>query len=211
MDIQLTTMFLALRKAYIEKSFGRLNDRQREAVFYGTGPLLLLAGAGSGKTTVLVNRIANLIRFSDAYESDEVYGTVTQEDITELQALLTYADRTPSARMEQLLRVGGLQPYHILAITFTNKAAGELKSRLAAMLGQAGQDVNASTFHSACVRILRRSGELLGYPKSFTIYDTDDAQRAMKVCCFTACTYRLPNFSCSCLLSWKRCSCNPWS
>ncbi len=180
MENQLTTIFLALRKAYIEKSFGRLNDRQREAVFYGTGPLLLLAGAGSGKTTVLVNRIANLVRFGDAYESSEIYGTPTQEDITELQALLTYADRTPSTRMEQLLRVGGLQPYHILAITFTNKAAGELKSRLASMLGQAGQDVNASTFHSACVRILRRSGELLGYPKSFTIYDTDDAQRTMK-------------------------------
>ncbi|MBQ8611110.1 MAG: UvrD-helicase domain-containing protein [Oscillospiraceae bacterium] len=180
MENQLTTTFLALRRAYIEKCFGRLNDRQREAVFYGTGPLLLLAGAGSGKTTVLVNRIANLIRFGDAYESDEIYGTPTPEDITELQGLLTYADRTPSARMEQLLRVGGLLPYHVLAITFTNKAAGELKSRLSSMLGQAGQDVNASTFHSACVRILRRSGELLGYPKSFTIYDTDDAQRAMK-------------------------------
>ncbi len=180
MDQQRTTLFLALRRAYIENCFGRLNDRQKEAVFYGSGPLLLLAGAGSGKTTVLVNRIANLIRFGDAYESDEVYGALTQEDITELQALLTYRERVPSSRMEQLLRVGGLQPYHILAITFTNKAAGELKNRLSAMLGQAGQDVHASTFHSACVRILRRSGELLGYPKSFTIYDTDDAQRTMK-------------------------------
>ena len=180
MNDSLLSTFPALRRAYIESRFGRLNDRQKEAVFFGAGPLLLLAGAGSGKTTVLVNRIANLVLYGDAYVSDAVSGDVTAQDIAELQALLTYPDRSPSPRMQQLLRVGGVQPYHILAITFTNKAAGELKSRLAAMLGEAGQDVQASTFHSACVRILRRSGELLGYPKSFTIYDTDDAQRAMK-------------------------------
>ncbi len=180
MQEQLTNTFLALRRAYIESCFGRLNDRQREAVYYGTGPLLLLAGAGSGKTTVLVNRIANLIRFGDAYDSTYIWQQPTQDDITELQALLAIPGTQPTDRMQRMLRVGGLAPYHILAITFTNKAAGELKSRLAAMLGEMGQDVNASTFHSACVRILRRSGELLGYPKSFTIYDSDDAQRAMK-------------------------------
>ena len=87
---------------------------------------------------------------------------------------------TPSEELEQMLSERPVYPYHILAITFTNKAAGELKNRLSAMLGQAGQDVHASTFHSACVRMLRRDADRLGYPKSFTIYDTDDQQRAMK-------------------------------
>ena len=86
----------------------------------------------------------------------------------------------PSEHLAGLLSEFPIYPYHILAITFTNKAAGELKNRLGAMLGQAGQDVNASTFHSACVRILRRDGGRLGYPQSFTIYDSDDQQRAMK-------------------------------
>ena len=180
MDDQLHTFFVALRRTYIESQFRKLNDRQREAVFYGDGPLLLLAGAGSGKTTVLVNRIANLIRFGDAWSSDRVFGTVTQEDLTELQRMLAFPGTQPGARMQGLLRVGGVLPYHVLAITFTNKAAGELKNRLEAMLGQEGRDVQASTFHSACVRILRRSGGLLGYPKDFAIYDIDDAQRAMK-------------------------------
>ena len=93
---------------------------------------------------------------------------------------LVQAGGAPSEALAPMLAQQPVWPYRILAITFTNKAAGELKTRLAAMLGQAGQDVNASTFHSACVRILRRECEHLGIPKSFTIYDTDDAQRAMK-------------------------------
>ncbi len=180
MDDQIKQSFVALRRQYIDNCFTRLNDRQQEAVFYGNGPLLLLAGAGSGKTTVLVNRIANLIRFGDARYSDEVFGSPTAQDIAQLRRLIDQPDNQPDARMEGLLRVGGIAPYHILAITFTNKAAGELKSRLSAMLGQTGQDVFASTFHSACVRILRRSGEALGYPSGFTIYDSDDVQRIMK-------------------------------
>ena len=152
---------------------------QREAVFHTEGPLLILAGAGSGKTTVLVNRIANLVRFGGAYHSSSVPAGLTGAHVAELEQLVQTGG-APSQALAPLLAQQPVWPYRILAITFTNKAAGELKNRLSAMLGQAGQDVNASTFHSACVRILRRDGEHVGIPKSFTIYDTDDAQRAMK-------------------------------
>lgn len=179
MEQELSARFLALRKQYIEGQFGKLNPVQREAVFYTEGPLLILAGAGSGKTTVLVNRIANLVRFGGAYHSALVPAGLTGAHVAELERLVQ-AGGAPSEALAPMLAQQPVWPYRILAITFTNKAAGELKNRLASMLGQAGQDVNASTFHSACVRILRRECEHLGIPKSFTIYDTDDAQRAMK-------------------------------
>ena len=115
----------------------KLNDRQREAVEHTEGPLLVLAGAGSGKTRVLTHRIAYLI--------DQ-----------------------------------GVMPWQILAITFTNKAAGEMRERVDAMLGGTGANVFVSTFHSMCVRILRRDIERLGYGRDFTIYDTDDQRTLMK-------------------------------
>lgn len=179
MSSELEKRFLSLRKQVIEASFGRLNPVQRDAVFTVNGPLLILAGAGSGKTTVLVNRIANLVRYGTAHDSDKVYGAVTEEDVAALEALLKDGGKL-TARLAGLLSVDAVRPWHVLAITFTNKAAGELKTRLAAMLGSDAQDIAASTFHSACVRILRREAEHLGYPKSFTIYDSDDSLRAMK-------------------------------
>lgn len=179
MESQFETQFLALRKKYIEAQFGKLNPVQRDAVFTTDGPLLILAGAGSGKTTVLVNRIANLIRFGSAHSSTYAPQGAGSEQVAELERLL-HSDGEPSEALRPFLREHTVRPYNVLAITFTNKAAGELKNRLSAMLGEAGQDVNASTFHSACVRILRREAGRLGYPQSFTIYDTDDQQRAMK-------------------------------
>ena len=179
MESQFETQFLALRKKYIEAQFGKLNPVQRDAVFTTDGPLLILAGAGSGKTTVLVNRIANLIRFGSAHSSTYAPQGAGPEQVAELERLL-HSDGEPSEALRPFLREHTVRPYNVLAITFTNKAAGELKNRLSAMLGEAGQDVNASTFHSACVRILRREAGRLGYPQSFTIYDTDDQQRAMK-------------------------------
>lgn len=178
MNETLSAQFERLRKTYMESCFGRLNPVQLQAVFATRGPLLILAGAGSGKTTVLVNRIANLIRFGDGYSAPAPAG-ITGEDVARLQQIVETGGR-PDERLEKLLAHWPVYPYHILAITFTNKAAGELKNRLSDMLGQAGQEVNASTFHSACVRILRREAERLGFPRSFTIYDTDDQQRAMK-------------------------------
>jgi DNA helicase-2/ATP-dependent DNA helicase PcrA len=112
-----------------------LNPVQSEAVTHDEGPLLVIAGAGSGKTRVLTHRIAYLIR-----------------------------ER-------------GVSPFEILAITFTNKAADEMKQRVAALVGPVAEKMWVSTFHSACVRILRRDGKLLGYPSSFSIYDQADAVR----------------------------------
>ena len=180
MAIDLRQEFCALRDTYIEKQFGRLNAMQREAVFTTNGPLLILAGAGSGKTTVLVNRIANLIRFGAAHGSQWVPREVTEDDVKALRmAIMTNTD-APS-RLDGMLRKDAVRSWNVMAITFTNKAAGELKERLRNMLGgEEGDEVFASTFHSACVRILRRWAEEIGYPRSFTIYDTDDAQRVMK-------------------------------
>ncbi|MBE6823803.1 MAG: ATP-dependent DNA helicase PcrA [Ruminococcaceae bacterium] len=122
----------------IKSQFSRMNDMQQKAVFHTEGPLLILAGAGSGKTTVLVNRIA------------------------------------------YILKMGLCQPWQILAITFTNKAAGELKDRISAVVDFGAQDIWASTFHSTCARILRRYGDRIGYSSHFTVYDTDDSRRLMK-------------------------------
>ena len=112
-----------------------LNPVQHEAVTHDDGPLLVIAGAGSGKTRVLTHRIAHLIRNE------------------------------------------GVSPFEILAITFTNKAADEMKQRVAKLVGPVAQKMWVSTFHSACVRILRRDGGKLGYPSSFTIYDQADSVR----------------------------------
>lgn len=121
--------------------YDTLNEPQREAVFHTQGPLLILAGAGSGKTRVLTHRIAYLIE-------------------------------------EQ-----GVNPWNILAITFTNKAAGEMRERVDSLVGFGSESIWVSTFHSMCVRILRRHIELLGYDTNFTIYDTDDQKTLMKDVC----------------------------
>ena len=180
MATDLTQEFCALRDTYIEKQFGRLNDMQRQAVFTTDGPLLILAGAGSGKTTVLVNRIANLIRFGSAHCSKQTPRPATEDDIKALRNAIMTGTAAPSW-LDGMLRQNAVRSWNVMAITFTNKAAGELKERLRRMLGgEEGDEVFASTFHSACVRILRRWAEEIGYPRSFTIYDTDDSQRVMK-------------------------------
>ena len=175
----ITKEYLALRDQYIESRFARLNPVQRQAVFATEGPLLILAGAGSGKTTVLVNRLANIIRFGSAHGSTELPRPVTEADLNDLRNAVAAGRDLP--RETAYLAVRPARPWNVLAITFTNKAAGELKERLRAMLGDTlGSDVNASTFHSACVRMLRRDAERIGFPKSFTIYDSDDQQRVIK-------------------------------
>ena len=180
MATDLKQEFCALRDTYIEKQFGRLNEMQRKAVFTTNGPLLILAGAGSGKTTVLVNRIANLIRFGSAHGSGWTPREVTEDDVKALRMAIMTGTDAP-AWLDGMLRKDAVRSWNVMAITFTNKAAGELKERLRNMLGgEEGDEVFASTFHSACVRILRRWAEQIGYPRNFTIYDTDDAQRVMK-------------------------------
>ena len=172
--------FTTARRHYIASQFAKLNNMQQEAVLTTEGPLLLLAGAGSGKTTVLINRIANLIRFGCASDSSEIPDTVTPEDIDFLESLGDALSDFDRRRADLLCALRPAAPWSIIAITFTNKAANELKARLSAMLGPEAQDVWAMTFHSACCRILRRDIERLGYTKRFTIYDSADSERVMK-------------------------------
>jgi len=153
---------------------------QRQAALATEGPLLLLAGAGSGKTTVLIQRVYNLLTYGSGSDTEEVPPGATEEDLAFLEGCPAKPDGPDRARARRLCAVDVPRPWEILAITFTNKAAGELKERLAARLGAAANDVWASTFHSACVRILRRDIDRLGFAKDFTIYDTDDSKRVIK-------------------------------
>ena len=172
--------FCKARRAAIELEFGNLNPEQRKAALATEGPLLLLAGAGSGKTTVLIHRIANLMKYGRGSDSNEVPAWVTPEDLAFLEEYVARPDPEKKGEQERLCRLDPAVPWSILAITFTNKAAGELKERLERMLGPAANDVWASTFHSACVRILRRDIDRLGFTSSFTIYDTADSERVIK-------------------------------
>ncbi|MCI8422956.1 MAG: UvrD-helicase domain-containing protein [Lawsonibacter sp.] len=173
--------FCRARREAISRDFPQLNPEQRRGTLATEGPLLLLAGAGSGKTTVLIHRIANLMRYGRGSDSEEVPAFVTEEDLAFLEAYAA-SGQGDKARQERLCRLEPAAPWTVLAITFTNKAAGELKDRLAALLGPEANDIWASTFHSACVRILRRDIEKLGFASSFTIYDTDDSLRTLKEC-----------------------------
>ena len=174
--------FTQIRRKIIEKEFSRMNDMQRQAVFTVNGAVLILAGAGSGKTTVLVNRIAYLIKYGNAYHSEFTYRVPSDRDCQLLEEYMNNGGEIP-LDIQGLMSVDAPQPWQILAITFTNKAANELKERLETMLGEKGNDVWASTFHSCCVRILRRDSERIGFSKHFTIYDTDDSKRVMKEVC----------------------------
>lgn len=172
MNISLKNDLLSARRKLIENYFSHLNPMQREAVLKTEGALLILAGAGSGKTTVLINRIANIIKFGIASESDYIPDCYGEEELRILQA------GGPEA--EALAALEPCPPWQIIAITFTNKAADVLKSRLASMLGSEADDIWARTFHSACVRILRRFADRLGYDKNFTIYDSSERITVMK-------------------------------
>lgn len=172
---------IAERKRVLEKEFSKMNKMQQEAVFQVNGPLLILAGAGSGKTTVLVNRIANIVRYGNAYNSTFVDENLTDADFDSMKAYLSNGTPLP-LQTQQHMSVSPCRAWQILAITFTNKAAGELKERISARLGEEGNDIWASTFHATCARMLRRDGERLGYSSHFTIYDTDDSRRLMKEC-----------------------------
>ena len=172
--------FCKARRAAIALDFQNLNPEQRKAAMATEGPLLLLAGAGSGKTTVLIHRIANLMKYGRGSDCDEVPAWVTPAELDFLEEYVRHPDPSQKAEQERLCQVEPAVPWSIIAITFTNKAAGELKERLERMLGPAAGDIWASTFHSACVRILRRDIDRLGFTSSFTIYDTADSERVIK-------------------------------
>ena len=172
--------YIDARRAVIARDFQRLNSMQRQAAMTTEGPLLLLAGAGSGKTTVLIQRVYNLLTYGRGSDTNEVPQEATEEDLAFLEQFPNQPTPEEKRRAIRLCAVDVPRPWEIIAITFTNKAAGELKDRLAARLGSAANDIWASTFHSACVRILRRDIDRIGFDKDFTIYDTDDAKRVIR-------------------------------
>ncbi len=183
MEHTLQDRYLSAKRALFERYFNNLNDRQREAVFTTEGSLLVLAGAGSGKTTVLVQRVVFLIQYGNAY-----YSTYTPPGLTEarVRALeqAVMLDRDEIGQILPEFISSPCPPWQILAITFTNKAAGEIKHRLSEALGEGeGADaIWAGTFHSICVRILRSYGDRRGYDRGFTIYDTTDTKNAVSEC-----------------------------
>lgn len=172
----------AVRRLFDEKIYGELNDRQREAVYCVNGPLLVLAGAGSGKTTVLVNRISHIIRFGDLYNASAE--TRADDETTERLCAAADSDISPEDAAELLSEYAVMPcpPWAMLAITFTNKAANEMKARLERTLSEKAEEIWAGTFHSVGVRILRRYGERVGYQPRFSIYDTDDTKRLIAAC-----------------------------
>ena len=172
--------YIAARRAVIAQDLSRLNPMQRKAAMTTEGPLLLLAGAGSGKTTVLIQRVYNLLTYGRGSDSDQVPEGCHGGGPPIPGELPRPAREEDIRRARRLCAVDVPRPWEIIAITFTNKAAGELKDRLAARLGPMANDVWASTFHSACVRILRRDIDRLGFDKDFTIYDTDDSKRVVR-------------------------------
>ena len=173
--------FIQARHDAIATEYSNLNSCQRQGVLATEGPLLLLAGAGSGKTTVLIHRVANLLRFGRGSDTDEIPIPISEDEVQFLEQYAAAPDAAQRPLMEYLCAVEPARPWEVLAITFTNKAANELKERLGRMLGEeVAADVWASTFHSACVRILRRDIDRLGFDRSFTIYDSDDSKRVIK-------------------------------
>ena len=171
--------FAAARRQIIEKEYANLNPEQREAVLTTEGPLLLLAGAGSGKTTVLIHRVANILQFGRGADTRELPPDADETMLAALEdAAAGRTDVTDNIR--RLCAVDPAAPWQVLAITFTNKAADELKNRLEAKLGEIGRDAWALTFHGTCVRILRRCADRIGFPNSFTIYDQADSLSVMK-------------------------------
>lgn len=170
---------LKLKRDLIRKEFSRMNDMQFKAVVNVNGPLLVLAGAGSGKTTVLVNRIAYLLKYGNSFlNENEPY--LDETDIAEITAFID--GETDTAPNIPVLSLNAPKPWNVLAITFTNKAANELKERLQARINEGGDLINAGTFHSICGKILRIDGERLGYTSNYTIYDTNDTVRVIKEC-----------------------------
>ncbi len=176
----LNDRYLKAKRALFDKVYGSLNEQQRKAVFTVNHPLLVLAGAGSGKTTVLVRRIAFIIRYGNAYLSDYVPYGITEEQVSALERALELGTDEIENILPEFIS-NPCPPWQMLAITFTNKAAGEIKNRLRASFEDEtmANDIWAGTFHSVCMRILRVHGTLLGYPKEFSIYDMDDTKKAV--------------------------------
>lgn len=176
----LTNEFCELRKQYIDAKFKTMNPMQKKAIYNVDGPVLVLAGAGSGKTTTIIGRIVYMVMFGHAYYSTKTTFPVTENDIKELKSVLA-GTGSISEHLKSMLQVKPISPQNIMAVTFTNKAAGEMKKRLESKLGKdMAEKVYAKTFHSACVGILREYAMFVGFKRDFTIYDEKDCKSVLK-------------------------------
>ena len=181
---ELSSRYIKAKKMLFLKVFGKkLNTEQCRAVFTVKGPLLVLAGAGSGKTTVLVNRISYIIKYGNAYFSDEIPDFLNEEVVSALEDACKLSCEEIAEILPDFIS-DPCPPWSILAITFTNKAAKEIKNRLESSFDDTNisESIWAGTFHSICVRILRKFGDRLGYKSGFSIYDTDDKKRLITSC-----------------------------
>ena len=169
-------------RALFDRKFSHLNKEQREAVFTVKGPLLVLAGAGTGKTTLLVNRIAYILKYGDAYMACPVPASLSEDGVCEIEDAAKGASDDDLDMLLDSFALEKCRPWNVLAITFTNKAANEMKTRLETMLGDEVKDIWCGTFHSMCLRILRANASLFGWTSDFTIYDTDDQKKLMQEC-----------------------------
>lgn len=176
----LTNEFCELRKQYIDAKFMTMNPMQKKAIYNVDGPVLVLAGAGSGKTTTIIGRIVYMVMFGHAYYSTKTTFPVTENDIKELKSVLA-GTGSISEHLKSMLQVKPISPQNIMVVTFTNKAAGEMKKRLESKLGKdIAEKVYAKTFHSACVGILREYAMFVGFKRDFTIYDEKDCKSVLK-------------------------------
>lgn len=174
--------FLEAKQSLFNRLYDNLNIQQRDAVFTVNGPLLVLAGAGTGKTTVLVNRIAFIIKYGNAYYDKNIPADISENDILSLEKATNLSKEKISEILEKY-SVDACPPFAILCITFTNKAANEMKTRLADVLGEeCSKDIWAGTFHSVCIRLLRKFKDRSVMNGNFTIYDTDDSKKLITDC-----------------------------
>ena len=176
--------FIKAKRALFDKVYSEfLNPEQMRAVFTTEGPLLVLAGAGSGKTTVLVNRVVYIIKYGNAYYSEELPDDVDEDTVEALKMALHMSADDISEILPQFI-TEPCPPWSVLAITFTNKAAGEIKNRLVDAFKdeEMAKSIWAGTFHSICLRILRKWGDRVGLRDGFSIYDTDDKKRMITQC-----------------------------
>lgn len=181
MTEQQINRLLRAKRALFDKYYSFLNDEQRRAVYTVNGPVLILAGAGSGKTTVLVNRIAHIIRYGDAYFSNHIPDCITEDVIEDLEDAINLPNDIIEKYLE-LFTMNNTAPWGMLAITFTNKAANEIKERLVKTVGEDAGSIWAGTFHSICMKILRVHGELVGYHQGFSVCDTDECKKVISKC-----------------------------
>lgn len=176
--------FLKAKRALFDKYYSFLNPAQRSAVYCINGPLLILAGAGSGKTTVLVNRLSYMIKYGNAYNSDFVPEGITERDVDAVErAIMLEGERLENYLIK--FAIDPPSPRNVMAITFTNKAANEIKDRITKAFPDNVTDISGiatGTFHSICMRFLRRWSNRLGYSSDYGICDADDSKKLITEC-----------------------------